>query len=194
MEAFLKIATLLLFLSWRIYWLITEKKADTEKPKTQKRPGFFSSLDLTRHGLWIVGVFIFAQYIFGWTILPMNADTRISFLGFMLVVTGLGTCIIARKNLDTNWANAWEYQIKKKHELVTHGIYAYIRHPIYTGIVTACIGAELVVQSYLFVVFFLFFFVSYSQAKKEEKILEDHFGKEYRDYKKRSKMLIPYLF
>jgi protein-S-isoprenylcysteine O-methyltransferase Ste14 len=36
--------------------------------------------------------------------------------------------------------------------------------------------------------------VIYTQAKKEEKILEEHFGKEYQQYRKRSKMLIPFVF
>src|SRR5687767_6785491 len=133
MENILKLLTLAAFFIWRMYWLVTERRADKEKPKTKERPKFFSSADLTRHGLWIVGIFIVVQYVFNLNILPISAGIEVSLIGFGLVVLGLGICIIARINLDTNWANAWEYQIKKKHTLVTHGIYSYIRHPIYTG-------------------------------------------------------------
>jgi protein-S-isoprenylcysteine O-methyltransferase Ste14 len=194
MDFVLSIATLFLFALWRIYWLITEKKADREKPRTKERPPFFSTVRITRHGLWIVGVLIVIQLFFNIPILSIDTNLPIQEIGFLLVVLGLGLCIVARKQLDTNWANAWEYQIKKKHELVTRGVYAYIRHPIYTGIVTAVIGAELVAESYLSIIFFSFFLVSYAQAKKEEKILEEHFGKEYQQYRKRSKMLIPFVF
>ncbi|MBI5452967.1 isoprenylcysteine carboxylmethyltransferase family protein [Candidatus Gottesmanbacteria bacterium] len=103
--------------------------------------------------------------------------------------------VSARRVLGTNWAHAAEYQIKKDHELVTSGIYKYIRNPIYTGLVIAITGAELVAKSYLFIFFALFgFWVAYIQAKREEKILQEHFGKEYSDYMKKSKTLIPFIF
>jgi protein-S-isoprenylcysteine O-methyltransferase Ste14 len=194
MENILGYLTVLAFVGWRIYWLVTEKKADREKPKTQKRPSFFANVRLIRHGFWSVGALVFAQLLFDVTILPFETMLPVAFIGFALVVLGLGLCIVARKQLDTNWANAWEYQIKQKHELVTHGVYAFIRHPIYSGIVVAVIGAELVAQSWLFLLFFSFFWVVYEQAKKEEVILEKHFGKKYTDYKKHSKMLIPFIW
>ena len=189
----LKIITLLLFIGWRVYWLVTERKADREKPKKEKAMSFFEKKRLMRHALWIVGIILCLQLLFGVTLLPMPVSVLVERLGFILVVFGLGLAILARHQLDTNWANAWEYQVKHKQELITTGVYTYIRNPIYTGIIVAIVGAELVAQSYLFLFFFAFFWGAYRQAKKEERILAAHFGKEYLAYKKRTKMLIPFI-
>ena len=193
MEQILSLLTILLFVGWRIYWTITEKKADREKPKTKERPSIFANVRVTRHGLWLVGLLLLLQFA-GLTLFPMPHHWATSFVGLIFVMFGLGLAIVARYQLSTNWANAWEYQIKEKHELITHGVYSVIRHPIYTGIVIAVIGAELVAQSYLFILVCGSFVVAYHQGKKEDSLLESHFGKPYRDYKKHTRMLIPFLF
>lgn len=194
MEQILSLLTVLLFIGWRVYWSITEKKADREKPKTEKRPSFFSTRLVIRYGLWGIGLLLILQLLFGLSLLPMPQSSFTVALGFLLVLLGLGLAVVSRDQLSTNWANAWEYQIKEKHELITHGVYSVIRHPIYTGIAVAVIGAELVAQSYLFIFVCGSFFIAYQQGKKEDGLLEAYFGKPYREYKKRTKMLIPFLF
>ena len=194
MEVRLKIITMLLFAAWRYYWIITERRADREKPKTKAKPPFFAKIRMTWHGVWAIAFLLFFQLIFGIAILPLPTSLTIQLVGFALVIIGLGACVVARRELSSNWANAWEFQIKHNQELVTTGIYAFVRHPIYVGLVTAMIGAELVAESYLFLPFLFIFCLAYLQAKKEEKLLEGHFGKEYADYKKRTKMFIPFVF
>jgi protein-S-isoprenylcysteine O-methyltransferase Ste14 len=194
MDFFLRIATILLFIVWKTYWKVTEIKADREKPKTQPEPAFFSTRRLSRNLFVLVVGFLILLPLVGVEILPMEYNPLVQLIGFVFVITGISLSIASRRLLGTNWANAHEYQIKHKQILVTTGIYSYIRHPIYTGLILATTGAELVAQSYLFILFACFFYMIYRQAKKEEKILEDHFGKAYIDYKKRSKMLIPFIF
>lgn len=153
MEIILQIVTLFLFFAWRCYWSITEIIADREKPKTIAQPAFFSKKRILRNiVLWTVG-FLVVLPLVGVKILPMEQNASVQFFGFFLVVLGIGTLVMARRELGTNWANAYEYQIKHKQVLVTSGIYAYIRNPIYTGLVLATVGAELVAGSYLFVLF-----------------------------------------
>jgi len=194
METTLKLLTLLLFFGWRMYWFVTAKKADKEKPKTQTKPSFFHLKRLSRHSLWFVGLLLFFQLFMNVALLPMATNLFLQVVGFILVVIGLLVAVVSRRQLDTNWANAWEYQIKHKQELVTSGIYAYIRNPIYTGVVLAVIGAELVAQSYLFLIVCLFFWGAYKQAKLEEVILEKHFGKQYLAYKRKTKMFFPFIW
>jgi len=193
MDLFLRITTIFLFLVWRGYWWITEQKADKEKPKNKETASIFSWKRLHRYFVYAFGASVFSQLL-GVSILPMQSMIAIHLFGFCLVVLGLGSAILARYSLGTNWANSYEYQVKQKQQLITTGIYAYIRNPIYSGLVVAVIGAELVADSYLFLVYFIFFWGAYKQSKLEEKILEEHFGKEYRDYKKRTKVLIPFVF
>ncbi len=190
----LKIFTVLLFIGWRAYWIITEKRADREKPKTQANPPLFTKRKIMMYGLWFAILVIFSQLLLDVSILPMQSNFLIELVGFLIVILGVGIAVIARAQLGTNWANAWEYQIKQRHKLITTGIYAYIRHPIYTGVALEIIGAELVAQSYLFLFFFLAFLAAYKQGKLEEVILEKHFGKAYAEYKKKTKMLIPFIW
>jgi protein-S-isoprenylcysteine O-methyltransferase Ste14 len=116
------------------------------------------------------------------------------YIGFIFVCIGVGISIRARIDLGHNWAHAAEYQIKKDHELVTNGIYHAIRHPIYVGLLLALTGAALVAQSYTALIFFVIGGIgAYIQAKKEETILNDHFGSKYKTYMKKSYMFIPHV-
>ncbi len=90
--------------------------------------------------------------------------------------------------------------VKEKPELITSGPYAYIRHPIYTGILFALCGtilAELAIPAIAFfwiIGWILIFINFYYSAKKEEKNLTKEFPKQYLEYKKHTKMLIPFIY
>lgn len=189
MDFFLRIAILIVFALWQTYWWITAKRAYKEKPRVFKKKDFVDYYLLRPFFLFII------LQLLGVDILQMHPNFNISFVGVISGLLGVAISVSGRVSLGTNWANAHEYQIKQKQILVTKGIYKYIRHPIYTGMLFALTGAELVCQSYLFIVVFMVMFIwAYTRGKREEKILEEHFGKEYVEYKKRSKMLIPFIF
>ncbi|HSA83915.1 MAG TPA: isoprenylcysteine carboxylmethyltransferase family protein, partial [Patescibacteria group bacterium] len=137
---------------------------------------------------------LFFQVI-GIEILPFTPQTGILLFGFFLVVVGFLFSMLGRHSLGTNWAHALEYQIKKKQELVTRGIYRFIRHPIYSGFFLSILGLELVLGSYLSIVVLLIGIpVLNRQAGMEEKLLEEHFGKKYGAYKERTTRFIPLLW
>jgi protein-S-isoprenylcysteine O-methyltransferase Ste14 len=84
--------------------------------------------------------------------------------------------------------------IKDHPELVIQGPYVYVRHPIYTGIIFAMLGSALALGLWWLIfgiVMFLYFIYS---AVKEEKTMIREFPNEYPAYKKRTKMLIPFVF
>lgn len=188
-----KILVITAFFLWQLYWWITEMKADREKPKTKTTRSF--SVTIRKTLTYLFGFFLLAQF-FGLTFFPIRGEAFfVELMGLFLVLSGVAISVIARIYLGTNWAHAAEYQIKERHALVTEGIYAYIRHPIYSGLILAYVGAELVAKSYLFIpLFFLMIFMFYQQGKSEEKILTAHFGKDYKDYMKRTKMFLPFVF
>ena len=84
--------------------------------------------------------------------------------------------------------------LKEGHELVTTGPYRLVRHPIYTGILTAVLGSTLVAGGFWLVLFLVAasFFV-YS-AKTEERLMMQQFPETYPDYKKRTHALIPFVW
>jgi protein-S-isoprenylcysteine O-methyltransferase Ste14 len=72
------------------------------------------------------------------------------------------------------------------------GIFAYVRHPLYLGILLIYLGFVLGSFSILsFVSFGLIFFVYNNLAIFEEKDLERMFGEEYLEYKKRVSRWFP---
>jgi protein-S-isoprenylcysteine O-methyltransferase Ste14 len=111
------------------------------------------------------------------------------------IVTSAGLLVMlwARITLGKNWSA--NIVIKENHELITSGPYAYVRHPIYSGLILMVLGVVLYVNTLGWLVFFIiFFFGAYYKARKEEKLLIDNFTDAYLEYKKHTKILIPFLF
>lgn len=112
-------------------------------------------------------------------------------LGIALVALGIGLAIWARLDLGRNWG--MPMSLKQDPELVTSGPYAYVRHPIYSGIILATLGSALVSVWWIpaFVLFSVYFVWS---AKTEEKIMRAQFPDRYPEYMKRTKMLVPFVW
>ena len=109
----------------------------------------------------------------------------INFLGFII-------CIMAREFLALNWSG--KIAIQEKHKLIKNGPYKKIRHPIYSGILVMMLGSSIIMGN-LFDFIWMFFclFGLYRKSKQEETLLIKEFDEEYEQYKKESKMLIPYI-
>lgn len=115
-------------------------------------------------------------------------------LGYFLVVFGL--CL--------RWFSIWKLgraftvsvKIVDNHQLNTSGIYKYIRHPSYTGLLLYYLGLALVMQnlvSLMLLIFAPFIAVLY-RIRQEETVLVRHFGAKYLAYQKRSWRLFPFIF
>ena len=184
----IRLTALATFAYWIYYWKVTELEADIEKPKTRQSSDQFR--------WWILRIIeaVLVLQILGLSIFPIpNANIITQLIGLLLVIIGVSIGISARKTLGTNWAHAFEYQIKEKQTLVTTGVYKYVRHPIYSALLVAFLGGELVAGSYLTFAVPLIVIGAYFQAKREEKILTKHFGEAYKKYMKHTKRFIPFL-
>ncbi len=79
-------------------------------------------------------------------------------------------------------------------ELITTGLYKYIRHPLYLSLILGGFGAMLKDPGLLQVVLAVVNLLSiYVTAKVEEGEMIERFGDSYRNYKKNSFMFIPFL-
>lgn len=187
----LRVTIFVLFAIRFLYWTIAERRAHTAKPKT--KPTSFSQL-LRRIVTLLFGLIIALQLL-GLEILPFQKTLSIQLVGFFIAIVGVIVSVSAREELGANWLHLAEYELKKDHELVTSGIYAYIRHPIYAGMSLSYFGTQLVVGSYFLFIFLLVYsIVANNQAKKEEKVLIERFGSRYKEYMKKTKMFIPYIW
>jgi len=108
-----------------------------------------------------------------------------NFFGLFLIILGLVT---ARKVSKTfSKIDTEIHTFKKPRQIVTNGLFQYSRNPIYLGFVIVLIGLNIVLGSLTpFIVVLIFVFVTdYWYIPFEEKNMQEQFGQDYRNYKKK---------
>ena len=113
-------------------------------------------------------------------------------LGLVLTAVGVGISIWARVSLGANWSGV--VTLKDGHELVRKGLYRWIRHPIYTGILLAMIGTAMI-KGHLrgWMGFLVVLAAFYFKARREEGFLRQEFGDGFEEHAKRTGMFLPKL-
>jgi protein-S-isoprenylcysteine O-methyltransferase Ste14 len=111
--------------------------------------------------------------------------------GMLLFVIGLTIMCWGQVTLFRNYSGT--VVIHEGHELVTHGIYRYVRNPMYLGMIIALIiGLPLYVASLrALLVSLLLIPILLNRIRLEEELLTDYFGEKYLDYKRKTKRIIP---
>ncbi len=86
--------------------------------------------------------------------------------------------------------------ILQDHQLIESGIYRYVRHPLYLGILMFYIGLPLIISSVfgLLVVTLPATIGSFYRMRLEERALVSRFGERYLAYAERTARLIPYVW
>jgi protein-S-isoprenylcysteine O-methyltransferase Ste14 len=116
----------------------------------------------------------------------------VGIIGLVFSISGLVTACWARLLLGKNWSVS--VQQKQDHELVNSGVYRFVRHPIYTGLLMMLAGNVIINGNWRGILAFLIVFVSFwFKMNKEEKWLIKMFGDKYIDYMKDTKKLIPWI-
>ncbi len=114
----------------------------------------------------------------------------VAWAGVAVTAVGLVIAFWARATLADNWSG--NVTLKMSHELVLRGPYAYVRHPIYSGITLAVAGTALAVGEVRALLALGVILVAWRiKWPVEERFMVDQFGDGYRDYRRRVKALIP---
>lgn len=94
-------------------------------------------------------------------------------------------------DLGRNWSPTLE--TREGHELVTSGIYARIRHPMYAAIWCSAIAQPLLVQNWIagLPIIAAFAFMWFVRMPREEAMMRDRFGSAYDDYVHRTGKVFP---
>lgn len=121
-----------------------------------------------------------------------NKDLRVLLLvtGVVFVVAGAIINIWGRMQLKSNWSN--QIKIYEDHTLVTTGVYALVRHPLYASIILMLFGGSLVYSNYGSAILTAVVFIPFMhyRAKQEEVLLEQMFIN-YAEYKRKTGMFFP---
>lgn len=171
--------------------------------KSQRKPAsaylaFIIALALEMFGVplsmyaitWVLGTSLPDGVLFGHTLQPwighwgMYVGTALMFIGAALVIVG--------------WRVIYKrFWIKGEGEgqLVTDGIYNYVRHPQYTGFMLITLGMILDWATLpLLIMWPILAVVYYRLARMEEREMTRQFGDAYRLYSSRTGMFLPVLF
>jgi len=126
----------------------------------------------------------------GLRFLPQS--TPVQALGILLTFVGAGVAIWARHSLGQYWSA--RVALKVDHRLIRSGLYAYVRHPLYAGLILAMVGTALVVGEWRALLGVLLGLMEFSRkAAKEEALLATEFSADYQEYQKHTGFLTPRL-
>jgi protein-S-isoprenylcysteine O-methyltransferase Ste14 len=170
-------------LAWIVFWIYWLASAATSKESVSGgwRTRFI--------GAGAVGVFLIAGVLRGGSLAVHNVALEV--IGTVLFACGIGLAVWARVHLGRNWGTPTSQRAEP--ELVTSGPYRFVRHPIYTGLLTAMLGTALVDNLLGLIVVAVLVAYFYYCGIVEERNLTAAFPTAYPEYKSRTKMLIPFL-
>jgi len=165
-------------------------KTMTEKPANSDR-GSLLPLRLAYYAEVIVALLrLLDPHFFR----PAPTTAVVIVIGIVLMVVGLVVRVQAYRALGKCWS--LRVQIKEGQPLVRTGPYRFVRHPAYLGMLLVCLGIPIAFRSIWAAVVMaagMWPAVAY-RIRIEERLLEAHFGDEYRAYAQRTARLIPRVF
>ena len=137
----------------------------------------------------------FIHVLTGW---PKGADygflPALCWLGVILLAAALALFRLTHVQLGRNWSISLE--TREKHVLVTEGLYAWVRHPMYSSFLLSALAQLCLLQNWVagpagLVAFAVLFFF---RVNREEDLMTDTFGEEYRAYCRRTARIVPGLY
>jgi protein-S-isoprenylcysteine O-methyltransferase Ste14 len=178
-----------LWAAFGVYWVVAArggKAAQSTEPQLYR----FFRLAI----LFVTFALLFSERTrigpLGRRFLPQNR--AIEGIGFLLALSGMAIAVWARIHLGQYWSD--KVVLKVDHQLIRTGPYAYMRHPIYSGVLLAVAGTAQVVGEWRGLLALVILVVNYSiKARREEQILAGAFADTFADHKRRAGFLLPRL-
>jgi len=126
-------------------------------------------------------------------LLPLFPTVSYKLFALPILVIGLGVGLLAILKHPINNFNI-RPDIKENCLLMTDGIYAYMRHPMYFSVIVSMLGVLLLKFSLLELIFYVILVLNMLVKMFYEESLWHCEGQEYKEYAKNTKRLIPYIF
>ena len=111
-------------------------------------------------------------------------------LGGAMGLAGLVLCAIAQRTMSASWRVGIDENGNT--DLVTHGVFRWVRNPTYAGLHVTLLGVWIVWPSCAIAFYAVFFFVVMElQVRHEEEHLETLHGDNYKQYVEQTKRYVP---
>ena len=173
---------------WFVFWRFAARAAK----RVEQQESIGSRLAYLVPMLIVIALVMWRNWP-GWLGAQLNGGWSEYWMGVAMLVLGLFLAVWARKTLGDNWSG--RVSVKSGHELVRSGPYRWIRHPIYTGVLLGLLGTAFAsgkLSGYLGALLALGALVH--KLRIEERWMLTHFGDSYRDYRRASSALVPFLY
>ena len=151
-------------------------------------------------GLAVCVLFAYLGYLF-WIPLPLTVSPMPSWIvrvvGLALFLPGWLLVMWARSALGSMYgvSTSFAAPLQARHQLIQHGPYALVRHPMYLGYWLVLAGVTLIYLTWTPLVILLVCLASfYRRAQREEAALAAAFGAEWQAYQMRTNFLIPFVY
>jgi protein-S-isoprenylcysteine O-methyltransferase Ste14 len=117
--------------------------------------------------------------------------------GVVAIVAAVGSVWLitsALKTLGKEWSLT--ARLVEGHKLATSGPYAYVRHPIYTGMLGMLVASGLAISHWisLLAALLIFFIGTAIRVRSEDRLLREAFGKQFDGYAQRVSAILPGLY
>jgi len=120
-----------------------------------------------------------------------NLPKWLGFPSTMLYGFGVWLFFRAHADLGQYWSPGLE--IKENHQLITTGVFKWVRHPMYAAFVAIAVAQIFMLQNWIVGPAFLLLAIPFylQRVKREERQLIRHFGNDYRNYMDQTNALFP---
>jgi protein-S-isoprenylcysteine O-methyltransferase Ste14 len=114
--------------------------------------------------------------------------------GTILIIPSMWLFWRSHKDLGRQFSPKLE--IKESHQLITSGVYKYVRHPMYTAVLFISLSQLLLIGNWIAgpAYFIGFTFLYLVRVKREEELMLQQFGEGYAIYMKKTNRLFPGIF
>ena len=115
-------------------------------------------------------------------------------LAICAAVSSVWLITMAVKTLGKEWSLT--ARLVEGHKLATSGPYAFVRHPIYSGMLGMLVATGLAISHWavLLAALVIFFLGTTIRIRSEERLLREAFGEQFETYARRVRAIVPGLY
>jgi protein-S-isoprenylcysteine O-methyltransferase Ste14 len=187
----------IIWFAFGVAWALLRQAPGHRSRKTPIRYSARGTREFVLLGASLCGLGIIPA-IYAATHFPRFADypfvPALSYLGIAVDMACLWLFYRTHSDLGHNWSVSLD--LRERHTLVTTGVYAVVRHPMYSGFWLMALAQVLLLPNWVagpagLVGFAILFF---GRVGREEDMMINAFGDEYRVYMKRTARVIPWIY
>lgn len=138
----------------------------------------------TRGEIYVVAQFSILLFVLIGTI-PIIGNTFISIIGPFLLLSGIAIIVLGVLDLGSS-LSPWSVPVDNNDStLIKTGMYQYIRHPLYSGLIASCTGLGIITESSTrLLLTILLIYVLNLKSNIEEQELINKYNNDYKNYQK----------